>query len=634
MKPRSLLVGLVAAIVLGVAAPVAAAEDFCVGVSLPRCPVATYSLNTTGLFGAEDDADADPGPDTVVIAPHVFDLIEPLTLVPASDTSIVGAGVGQTVFQGAFPAEDLLTISGEPGSTARGFSVFVNDDAPAGSGLSVMGGTVSDFAVEKGEDSPSNPVGFNGLEIGNGGTAHNGTVTIGTYASTGIHANYKSATAYDIEVKTSLPVNSGTGIYAQSSIAGTELNFHHMKITGFAGAVYVADKKFTLTDSLIDMGAGTNSLGIGATAYDPTAIELNVERVTIVGNGAEQTGFSLYSGEAPASLDADIRDVVVYVPQPGAATFSAIDCWGGAGAPQPADLDIGFFAATGGAWQVEPGCSWNFEVDKITDLGVLDPAFRNAAAGDYRLLHSSPLIDKGATASTLTNTDTDLAGAERAVDGDGDGTVKTDLGAYEYQRSAPQLSVAASSASVLPGTPITFTATATDPEGEDFTLAWSFDDGAVAGNVASVAHAFAGAGTHSAIVVAVDQAGAQSTATATVTVNPFLAPAELAATARVVVKAKKSFKAGKKGFSIARKGQHSFSVAFSGAAKAKFTLKRVNGKKLSPVKGSQTLSVKNGTVKFFFGGKGLKTGRYRVSITPLSPSGVPGKAATTNISLK
>lgn len=631
MKPRSLLVGLVAAIALGVAAPVAAAEDFCVGVSLPRCPVATYSLNTVGLFGAEDDADADPGPDTVVIAPHVFDLLEPLNLVPAADTAIVGAGVGQTVFQGAYPGQDLLSISGEPGSTASGFSVLVNDESAGGSGLSVTGSTVSDFTVEKVEDFPSNSVGFKGLELGGGGTAHDGTITIATFAGIGIHANYKSATAYNIEVKTSTAVNSGTGIYADTSEAGSDHNFHHMKIKGFVGGVFVEDKKLTLTDSLIDMGAGTNGLGVGAAAYGSKAIELNVERVTIVGTGADQTGFSLYAGDAPASLDADIYDFVAYVPQPGAATFSAFDCWGGTGAPQPANLDLGFFAALGGQWQIDPGCEWNFDIGKFTDLGPVDPAFRSASTGDYRLLRSSPLIDMGATAETLAPSASDLAGGKRAVDGNGDGAVKTDLGAFEYQRAAPQISVAASPTSVQPGTPITFTATASDPEGEVFTLAWNFDDGAVAGNVGSVAHAFAGAGAHSATVTAVDEAGAQSTATAAVIVNPFLEPS---ATARVTAKAKKSFKAGKKGFSIAKKGQPSFSVAFSGAAKAKLTLKKVNGKKLKSIKGSQTLSVKNGTVKFFFGGKRLKPGRYRVSITPLSPSGVPGKAVTTNISLK
>jgi hypothetical protein len=632
MKLRSLLVGLVAAIALGLTAPAAFAEDFCVGVSLPRCPVATYSLTIGGYYSAEDDADANPGPDTVVIAPHVFDLVEPTNLTPAADTTILGAGVGQTVFQGAYPGQDLLSISGEFGSKASGFSVVVNDESAGGSGLAVTRATVSDFTVEKVEDFPSNSVGFRGLEIGDGATAHNATITIGTFAGIGILANYKSATVYDIEVKSSTPVNTGTGIVGDSSDAGTELNFHHMKIKGFVGGTYVEDKKFTLTDSLIEMGSATNALGVGAYAYGSNVIELNIERVTIVGTGADQTGFSLYAADAPASLDADVYDVVAYVPQPGAATFSAFDCWGGAGAPQPADLDLGFFATLGGQWQIDPGCAWNFDGGRFTELAGVDPQFRNAGADDYRLLRNSPLIDKGATADTLATSATDLADGKRAVDGDGDGAIKTDLGAFEYQRSAPQLTNTASATSVLPGTPIKFNATASDPDGEAVAVSWSFDDGTVAGNVNSVTHAFASAGTHSATLTGIDEAGVQSTATATVAVNPFPEPA---ATARVSAKAKKSFKLGKKGFSVAKKGQPSFSVTFANAAKAKFTLQSIGkNKKLKSVKGSQTLSVKNATTKFFFGGKKLKAGKYRVTVTPLAPSGSPGKPVTVDIKLK
>jgi hypothetical protein len=112
------------------------------------------------------------------------------------------------------------------------------------------------------------------------------------------------------------------------------------------------------------------------------------------------------------------------------------------------------------------------------------------------------------------------------------------------------------------------------------------------------------------------------------------------ATAKIVAKPKKSFKVGKKGgFGTAKKGAPSFSVSFSNSAKAKFTLKSIGKKKkkLKSVKGSQTLTVKNGTTKFGFRGKWnkkkLKVGKYRVSITPLSPTGKAGKAVTVDIKL-
>ncbi|MBJ7353218.1 MAG: PKD domain-containing protein [Thermoleophilaceae bacterium] len=626
MKLRSLLVGLVAATALGLTAPGAMAGDFCVGVSLPRCPVATYGLSTAGIISAEDAADANPGADSVVVAPHVFDLIEPLTLVPASDTTIVGAGVGQTIFQGAYPGQDVLSIVGEPGSRAGGFTVRVDAPSANGSGLSVMRSNVSDFAVEKFEDSPSNSAGFSGLEIGWGGTAHDGTIDLATYGGIGIHADYKSGTAYNLDVRTSTPSNTGTGIYVNSSEPDTELNFHHVKIKGFTTGLSVGEKKVTLTDSLIDLGAAASGFGVAAEAYDGKTIDLNVERVTIVGSGTDQTGLSLYSADLPSGLNARVSDVVTWVSDSGVSTYSAFDCRGASSSVNTAFMDLGFFAAIG-SWQVDTGCGFSFETGKFTELLFVDPGFRNAAAGDYRLVRTSPLIDKGSTAGTLADSDQDLAGGRRAVDGDGDGTVKTDLGAFEYQRAAPQVSISASATSVLPGAPIAFNAAVSDAEGEEVTLAWSFDDGASAGNVSSVSHAFAAVGQHTATLTAIDQAEAKSTAVAVVTVNPF---PRVAPTARIAAKPKKAFKAGKKGFAVVTKGSPTFSVTFADAVGARF--------KIAKQRGSQTLKVKSGTNKFTFAGfwnkKQLKPGTYKVTIAPLDSTGVSGTPVTLTLKLK
>ena len=60
-----------------------------------------------------------------------------------------------------------------------------------------------------------------------------------------------------------------------------------------------------------------------------------------------------------------------------------------------------------------------------------NPVFRNAAAGELRILSSSPCIDAGKSISTLF---TDLRGSLRPIDGNNDGTSKFDIGAYEYSR--------------------------------------------------------------------------------------------------------------------------------------------------------------------------------------------------------
>jgi hypothetical protein len=64
-------------------------------------------------------------------------------------------------------------------------------------------------------------------------------------------------------------------------------------------------------------------------------------------------------------------------------------------------------------------------------LGV-DPAFVNAPGGDYHLLASSPLVDRG---DPRTAGGTDGDGEARVVDGDGDGDARVDIGWDERPRA-------------------------------------------------------------------------------------------------------------------------------------------------------------------------------------------------------
>jgi hypothetical protein len=59
-----------------------------------------------------------------------------------------------------------------------------------------------------------------------------------------------------------------------------------------------------------------------------------------------------------------------------------------------------------------------------------DPGFADPAAGDYRLLPSSALIDRGDPAATHAG-ERDFAGAPRSRDGNGDCIVAPDIGAFE-----------------------------------------------------------------------------------------------------------------------------------------------------------------------------------------------------------
>ncbi|MGI6494807.1 MAG: LamG-like jellyroll fold domain-containing protein [Kiritimatiellia bacterium] len=74
-----------------------------------------------------------------------------------------------------------------------------------------------------------------------------------------------------------------------------------------------------------------------------------------------------------------------------------------------------------------------YSTNLSSNVTFLDPRYRNAAAGDFRLRSSSPLVDAGDPAQGTGELvgDVDLRLAARVVDGNRDGSAVIDIGAFE-----------------------------------------------------------------------------------------------------------------------------------------------------------------------------------------------------------
>jgi Ca2+-binding RTX toxin-like protein len=233
---------------------------------------------------------------------------------------------------------------------------------------------------------------------------------------------------------------------------------------------------------------------------------MTLRNVTIHGLG--NTGVDSYSQYAGRSANVVVDSSIVMVPDGfGTALFR----WAEAGSASltarytnysEAVLDLG----GDGAMTLGPGNSAHE-----------NPGFRST--GDYTPSRTSPMRDAGNPDAFDASSATDRSALPRITDGNGDGTARRDMGAFEYQPKPPVASASASPTSAQTGQNVTFSGSATDPEGGDvLSYSWAFDDGGSATGE-SVQHAFATAGQHTATLTVTDQAGSKGTATVTVTVT-------------------------------------------------------------------------------------------------------------------
>lgn len=620
----------------------AAAETYCVGSPGGTCDQ-SYPFTDSGLTAAVSAAytDTTGASDTIKVAAGSLSTASQIVLDTPSGDVLEGAGKTATVITSTSTQATAIALSGT-GNGVRDLGLITTALSSGGVTQAIRAANGASVARVATEDlNAANPNSLIGLElIGADTTATE--VTVLSHSDQDLGFRVLGGSLSDSTATFDGPVSSNYGLEVGS--AGETITIARVSVNGYAGGLSAGGGTINISDSLIRPGANGGQRAVLVNNSRSTPVGLTLTRTTVAGNVDGQVGIRLApNGGGAASLS--LIDTVV----------STV---GGSSEDVQCNEEVGTTAtitltrAAYGTISAAPGCA--ITGSPIVDLSTTGPAFRDRAAGDYRLRSSSPLIDVGQAAAALLPP-TDLGGNPRRVDGKNDGSLQVDLGAYEFQRAAPVFSAVSVPATATVGQPVTLSAAASDLDGEPITYTWVLSNGS-AGTGSSLTTSFAAPGTYSATVTATDELGQTVTQAGQIVVSaaPVIPPA--APTVSVSKGPTASIKRGSKGFALSTASKRTATLRLSAATQLTFTLTRLTPGRLSAgkckpaarsgkrctkrtaVKGSQTLAVSGSTATVAFGGRfagrKLAAGRYEVSVVPVSATGTKGSAATFALTLR
>lgn len=632
---------LLAAGTLLLAPSAASAATICVGSSQPAgvsCD-STEPFTGTGLVNAVNTAATSSLDDVVRVAAGELTVSVGLSLDNLGNDQLIGAGRTQTSITSTITSGTAVSIGTVP-RVGRLADLTVTTTALNGGTMVQLrsGSTIERVTLnERSANTASNV----GIYTGSDASIAELDLSMNSSEENGI-------LAYDgpISVRDSQLSGAGLaygGFVASQDVVDVASQLTRVTIAGFVYGIDADSGSIVANDSVVDLQEVDGAVGVRV--FNPnTSNRVNRfdgRQVTIVGGGSNQTG--LTSGADNPDEDATFRlaDSLIALSASSSTDVSCVQDNGGTTS----------FILARVAYRTSNTNTGNCSPDESGTVS-LSPGlvkFRDAAAGDYRPTYDSIVVDAGATSNPTFLTD--RGGATRKIDGNGDGTAQLDLGAYEYQRSAPTRPTAtATTAEVLLGESVTFTAGAsTDAEGEAISYAWGFGDGTT-GSGATTSHTFGAAGLYDIAVRAIDSAGAESPV-ATVTIRVVVPSA--AVTKAPSAKIKRSAK----GFSLASApSAKAATLSLNRATSLQITVAKLtpgrtkggtcsakakSGKRCTistAVKGTATVSVSGTAANLAFGGtfagKRLKAGTYRVTLTPRAANGATGPQTSYTLTLK
>jgi hypothetical protein len=503
---RFLRLAVIAAVALAAGAAPAHATDYCVSPASSCTPGNTFTAIQPALTAAQA-----PGSDRVLIGSAQFDLPAGSLSYSGDAVEILGVGAVPPVLRQptTSSSDAALTFNhgGAGRSTIRGldFVVAQNTTGAAGPNAAVFASGAVDI-IGIGARAAPDATRALGVALSGSATLRQSDILFGYLADVSMGVLDVSDSSDATSVSDSA-INADDGVFVSS---GATLTVNRSQFTVSRTGLSAFDATINANNPVVRLepqAVVTNSAFVATASSRNTSIDIRY--ATVTGGDGNSVGMFVQSSATNTAsgslLDSIVRNLGTTLYRAGPP--------GTPGASLAANYNAFHPSAIEGNNATTPGTYINL------NARTEDPHFLGGGDPDgLRLRHNSPFIDGGHPAPLALPTD-DFGGDGRVVDGNGDGTARGDLGAYEYQRVAPTVAAAAAPAAALPGEPITWSASGSDEDGDPLTYTWSFDDGQSASG-ASVTHAFTPIGAHGGTVTATDATGLTATASAGATVNP------------------------------------------------------------------------------------------------------------------
>ena len=401
---RWLPVGLAAGLVASAFPAVASATDYCVDTT-PACG----TKNVASFEQALTQAGAASDPDRIFLGATTY-------TAPTGDgyrynhtsspVEIVGQGTGQTIITGPSGSENVLALAGGAGSSIHDLTILMPQSmVPQSWGLVTENTARRIEVIEHTTQANART----GVSLMNGGALEDSNVTLSSTSNTNaVRFGPGGGT-----VRRSA-LNGWFGVL--SDYGGT---IERSRITGAANGILAVDNVTAVSASVIRF-ANAGWSGMAAIPHLGSHPTVNADGVTIIGPGAApDTSGAFISNEPAPTESAAINLTNSIIRGVSASLWADVAGAGGTIAASYSDYDPSGNVSKGNATISETN------VSNVGDAGFVD-----AAAGDYRLLPASPLVDTGDPA---TPQGLDLDGNPLVVDGNGDGSTRRDMGAFELQ---------------------------------------------------------------------------------------------------------------------------------------------------------------------------------------------------------